>query len=622
VKPKNEINENRRDLLKGLGIAAVASLLPETGRAAQTCNAPKAAWDVPFTGKIPDAVPQGYNILLITCDQERFFDRYPFPVPGRERLMKTGVVFTNHQNSANVCTPSRSVMYTGLHMPQTRMFDNLGFPWMNYDLDPKLRTVGHMMRELGYYSAYKGKWHLTQEIDHPVAGKPEEEVNIGDIPTPRLHQIMDGYGFSDYHGIGDLIGKSKGGYFFDSVTTGQSISWLRNTGRPLNDQQKPWFAAINLVNPHDVMFIDTDEPGDKVQWKGPLDNEDHSLHPTQPPHNQIYQQSWGNYPLPANRHQALDEPGRPSAHKEYQQARAAMEGQFPDEDRRWRKLLDYYFNCIRDNDQHLEAILNELDNLALTNKTVIVFTADHGELGGAHQMHGKGSSVYKEQVHVPMIIRHPAYPGNVRCNSLTSHLDLVPTLVGLTGCDTSLRDKVLAGRKGHDMSALLSQPTQASLHALRSGALYCYGMILYMDAKYTATFRALKAKNLPHDQFKKEMANVHPDFEHRSGIRMINDGHYKFARYFSLKQHNSPKTVYELLANNDVELFDTVNDPDENNNLAKDPEKYQALIMAMNEKLNRLIADEIGNDNGSYIPPFDGNRWDLTASEMHQYMRD
>ncbi len=45
-----------------------------------------------------------------------------------------------------------------------------------------------------------------------------------------------------------------------------------------------------------------------------------------------------------------------------------MEGQFPDEDRRWRKLLDYYFNCIRDNDQHLEAILNELDNLQLTQK--------------------------------------------------------------------------------------------------------------------------------------------------------------------------------------------------------------------------------------------------------------
>ncbi|MBD3721557.1 sulfatase-like hydrolase/transferase [Klebsiella pneumoniae] len=41
---------------------------------------------------------------------------------------ENGYHFTNHQNTANVCTPSRSVMYTGLHMPHTRMFDNLGFP--------------------------------------------------------------------------------------------------------------------------------------------------------------------------------------------------------------------------------------------------------------------------------------------------------------------------------------------------------------------------------------------------------------------------------------------------------------------------------------------------------------
>lgn len=619
---ENEINTHRRDLLKGLGIAAVAGLLPETGRAAQTCEPPKATWDVPFSGTVPDTLPEGYNILLITCDQERFFDRYPFPVPGRERLMKTGVTFTQHQNTANVCTPSRSVMYTGLHMPQTRMFDNLGFPWMNYDLDPGLRTIGHMMRELGYYSAYKGKWHLTREIDHPVANKPEEQMDIGEVPTPKLNRIMENYGFADYHGIGDIIGTSQGGYFFDSVTAGQSISWLRNTGRPLTDKAKPWFMAINLVNPHDVMFIDTDEPGEKVQWKGEMDDSNHSMHPTQPPHNQIYRQSWPRYPLPENRHQPLNEPGRPAAHKEYLDARAVMEGQFPDEDRRWRKLLDYYFNCIRDNDQHLEAILNELDNLQLTDKTIIVFTADHGELGGAHQMHGKGSSVYQEQIHVPMVIRHPAYPGNVRCHSLTNHLDLVPTLVGLTGCEPSLKDKVLAGRKGHDMSALLAQPENASLHQLRSGALYCYGMILYSDAKYARHFTELSAQRLPHDEFKQRMAQVHPDFAHRSGIRMINDGRYKFARYFSLKQHNLPQTMAELLANNDVELFDLAADPDENHNLARDPETHRDIILAMNEKLNQLITDELGEDDGRYIPPLDGARWDLTAAQMRQLLRD
>ncbi len=77
-------------------------------------------------------------------------------------------------------------------------------------------------------------------------------------------------------------GKVRGGYFFDSVTTGQTISWLRNTGRPLNDENKPWFAAVNLVNPHDVMFIDTDEHGEQVQWKGPMEKENHTLLPTQP----------------------------------------------------------------------------------------------------------------------------------------------------------------------------------------------------------------------------------------------------------------------------------------------------------------------------------------------------
>ncbi|WP_253377833.1 sulfatase-like hydrolase/transferase [unidentified bacterial endosymbiont] len=620
MKEKGEINENRRDLLKGLGIAAVVSLLPETGSAAQACSESPPTWDVPFTKEIPETLPEGYNILLITCDQERFFDHYPFPVPGRERLMKTGVTFTQHQNTANVCTPSRSVMYTGLHMPQTRMFDNLGFPWMNYDLDPALRTVGHMMRELGYYSAYKGKWHLTREIDQPLQGKTVDD--IGEIPTPRLHQIMEEYGFSDYHGIGDIIGKSKGGYFFDSIIAAQTISWLRNTGRPLNDENKNWFAAINLVNPHDVMFIDTDNPDENVQWKGPLDKENHTYLPTQPPHNKIYAENWPHYPLPANRHQDLDEPGRPAAHKEYLNARAAMEGQFPDEDRRWRKLLNYYFNCIRDNDQHLEAILNELDNLSLTDKTIIVFTADHGELGGAHQMHGKGSSVYKEQVHVPMIIRHPAYPGNVRCNSLTNHLDLVPTLVGLTGCNKSRREKVLAGRKGRDMSVLLAQPIKAGLHELRQGALYCFGMIAYMDAKYIAAFRELIAQKLPVAEFKHEMAKNHPDFGHRSAIRMINDGQYKFARYFSLKQHNIPKTMKELLDKNDIELFDIINDPDENDNLANDPEKHQALIMRMNEKLNQLIIEEMGKDDGSFMPSFEGRQWDMTASELHQYLRD
>ncbi|MGS9102726.1 sulfatase-like hydrolase/transferase, partial [Salmonella enterica subsp. enterica serovar Infantis] len=74
--------------------------------------------------------------------------------------------------------------------------------------------------------------------------------------------------------------------------------------------------------------------------------------------------------------QSVNDQGRPQSHLEYQSARAALEGQFPVEDRRWRKLLVYYFNCIRDCDTHLNRILNELYALKITDKTIVVFTAD------------------------------------------------------------------------------------------------------------------------------------------------------------------------------------------------------------------------------------------------------
>ncbi|MFW9065602.1 phosphatase, partial [Klebsiella sp. C228] len=54
----------------------------------------------------------------------------------------------------------------------------------------------------------------------------------------------------------------------------------------------------------------------------------------------------------------------------------------------------------------------------------------------------------------------------------------------------------------------------------------------------------------------------------------------------------------------------------------REPEKYRDLLMTMNDKLNQLTAAEIGEDDGSYMPPFEGSQWDLTAAQMHQYMRD
>ena len=605
----------RRRLLTSTGLLAAGAALSSSAVAQPSSSQPRPPWDKPFTGNIPERVPAGYNILLVSTDQEHYFDRYPFPVPGRERLLKTGTSFTRHQINTAVCTPSRAVMYTGMHMPQTRMFDNLGLPWMPWDLNTEL-SLGHRMRQMGYYSAYKGKWHLTKELEEPFDGVASHDP--GDIRKDRLHQKMLEYGFDDYHGVGDIIGLHQGGYYYDGVIASQAVNWLRSKGRPMTDRQHPWFMAVNLVNPHDVMFIDTDAPGEQVQWRKPLDTHN-AMSPVQPPENALYQQSWPDVPLPDSRHQPFDEPGRPAAQGEYQRARAAMVGQFPDEDRRWRKLQDYYFNCIRDCDRNLVTILDELDALNLTEKTIIVFTADHGELGGYHQMHGKGASVYQQQVHVPLIISHPAYPGGRQCQALTCHLDLAPTLMGLTG----LPDKPMENLKGKDFSHLLRDPQTAPANAIRDAALYCYNMILYADASYLKQFRALKDdKTLSETQAKERIRALSPDYSHRSAIRMVCDGRYKFARYFSLREHNMPQTWEQLLALNDLELYDLPKDPGEQHNLAANKEQHRELIMSLNEKLNALYHAEIGVDDGHFMPAIGNVGWELTAEQFQQMAND
>jgi arylsulfatase len=95
-----------------------------------------------------------------------------------------------------------------------------------------------------------------------------------------------------------------------------------------------------------------------------------------------------------------------------------------------------------------------------------------------------------------------------------------------------------------------------------------------------------------------------PDPDKRELFRGIFDGRYKLVRYFGLGHYHLPKSVDELLANNDVALYDLRNDPEEMNNLANpDSDDYdQELLATMNAKLNALIEAEIGEDKALFEP--------------------
>ena len=550
------------------------------------------------------AQPRAPNILFILTDQERFFRPGELPagyeLPAHAKLAQRGTTFVNHRINSCVCTPSRSVIYTGRHIQQTRMFDNTNFPWID-SLSTDVPTLGDLLRAAGYYTAYKGKWHLTKEF---------ETVNKLGSPTKIFTEEMEAYGFSDYIGVGDIIAHERGGFLHDAVIAAMGASWLRGKGRDLAAQGKPWFLAVNLVNPHDVMFYDTDAPGTPVQSKRGL------VRIARDPVDPLYSKQW-NFKLPASHAQAIDAPGRPPAHRDFLRSHDALVGEIPDEAPRWRRRHNYYLNCLRDVDRSIGTVLAELEASGLANNTIIVLTADHGDMDGAHKLHAKGAVAYREQNNVPLVIAHPAFPGGRQCRAVTSHVDLVPTLLSLTGIGEQRANVIARDLPGKDLSALLAAPERAGETAVRDGALFCYNMLAYLDGDYLV--KAVEHLNRGGKADELKAAGTVADLRKRGAVRSVYDGRYVFARYFSPKQHNRPTTLEDLVRLNDVELYDTRADPHEMTNLAAPAVRNRELLLAMNDKLNRLIDAEVGEDRGQMLPGGIDAGWEVTPETMAGY---
>ena len=137
-------------------------------------------------------------------------------------------------------------------------------------------------------------------------------------------------------------------------------------------------------------------------------------------------------------------------------------------------------------------------------------------------------------------------------------------------------------------------------------------MFAYVDQVFFANIAKFfaeggKPADLPSQGFR-------PNLKKRGAIRSIFDGRYKFSRYFSPLEHHVPKTIEELFANNDLELFDVESDPLEMNNLAVNKNKHGELAQMMNEKLNLLIEQEVGDDAGQMLPTGIGADWKLSPS--------
>ena len=398
------------------------------------------------------------NILIITTDQFRHPPVYETDEMRRWRrealtaetsLRDTGVSLDRHYPMSAACVPSRASYLTGQYPPLHGVSQTDGLAksaegkdmfWLSPDTVP---TMGDWFRAGGYRTFYKGKWHAS----HPHIEAPDgkgflQTVDKDEKPIPEniatylKADLLDGYGFSEWvgpdpHGLGHQnTGTSK-----DAFTATETVELLKRLDQDGSDQ--PWLTVCSFLNPHDISPFGVAAP--KMGLHYDLDSAPH-------------------IPEPPTQHEDLST--KPACQQGYVDAWSKMFMPQP-----WIEAQRrFYYQLQLTVDKQIERVLDALRETHAYENTIVVFTADHGDMQGAHGgMHQKWCNAYEETIHIPFVVASPLFAGGRRVDDIpTSHADLIPTLLGLAGIDQGEAFKqVSAGHKearalvGRDLSGLI-----------------------------------------------------------------------------------------------------------------------------------------------------------------------
>ena len=574
------VGVSRREVIAGAGAASL-------GLSGKASAEQKAGWhqtditDGPLPAARAKPLNKPYNVILFISDEETYTLRPAegYALPARAELRRRGTTFHNHYIGAAMCTPSRGVMFSGQPPQVNGVYDQMELGYV-----PSLRkdkpSMGTIFKELGYATAYFGKFELRKDIIFP-----SDKVNYTDA--------LKEYGFDTFAPDGDKVGSPDQAYDTDNYTGASAVRWLRTNAHLLNDEGKPWFLVVSFVSPHDIMYADCNKWGGKEQVSQV------GMRLTPPPNNEHYAKQW-KFPESASHFQPMDTPGRPRAQLSYMVGWSSFLGEIPvGATGMWNTYYNYYLNLIADNDRNMKRVIETIGALGLWENTAVFETADHGELGGSHGgLRGKGPLPYEQETHVPAVVVHPEQPGGRNCKALTSHIDLIPTLAGLTGSPKAGTLTSLKSLPGRDFSSLLKNPDTATADAIREAVLFNYVGLQTVDSLYMTRV----CRDIAHGKFAPPFTEVRPDMSRRGFISFVFDGRYKYARYYAPDDFNTPKTLEEIMAHNELELFDLKADPEEVTNLAVDAKTHAELILRMNDLMNRMIAREVGVNDGSFLP--------------------
>jgi arylsulfatase len=355
------------------------------------------------------------NIIFIMADQLRYdflscYGAQFVDTPHIDRLQERGVLYGRCYSAHPVCVPARVALLTGMDAIKNGVLDNGQFLRPDH-VQMGIQTWPEVLNQNGYYTVAIGKmhfypWDLRLGFQYRSIAEDKRWQYIRD---DYYHYLQEA-GHRKYHG------NEHEGYF-------------ENKGAIIN--RLPWeYSVDHFVGLEACRFIDqygSEGPfAMMVGFPGPhcpydpcpefLDHVRPDLIPEAVP------EVPGDAPL--LRKSNIEGNKRPWNGVDYSEFTAAQK----------HKIRVHYAAEVAQIDYEVGQIVESLRRQGLLENTAILFSSDHGDYLGDHNLIGKGT-FFEASIHVPMVVSAPWLEGSTRNDELVCLTDVTATMLGFAGLE-------------------------------------------------------------------------------------------------------------------------------------------------------------------------------------------
>jgi arylsulfatase A-like enzyme len=364
-----------------------------------------------------------YNILWIGVDQMRadtpgYTGNPVCQTPYLDALAKQSVNFRRAYSPASLCTPARASMYTGLYAFKHGMLTNCDmYHAVARELPTPQQLLHYRLKTLGYRAGITGKWHVGTRYgpDHygfEAAASPPGYGDLRNEPGYQQYLVENSlsYGpirnpiFGNLHHRTLLAGEWNG--TLKSTPTmylaNTAISMLNDFAHTYKDNGTPFFLTCQFWAPHGPYLPSPEYVGR---------------------HDRSLLHEWLNF--------KDDYQDKPAAIKRF---RRDFYQSLPEDWDGWREIVGLAYDYTTLVDEQIGRLLRSLDELGLTDKTIVAFTSDHGDMLGSHGGLFDKGFIYEEAQRIPLLIRLPDQTAaGIVCEDLVYNMDIMPTFFDLIG---------------------------------------------------------------------------------------------------------------------------------------------------------------------------------------------